>query len=397
LTTIRQVHIQNYKALKDVTLDLTPIHVLIGPNDSGKTSILEAIGAICRSVEQPAEQWFAGEWQDRDLVWSGNREGPVILTTTVKGRGREVEYKIECQFDARPEIRNVRCTRYFNGNPILLDVLEPSRGDDLPSEQLVKDNLSPSRSYHFRPQVLAMPAGRTSPAKFRLQPPSGFGLALFLDDVQGSDFDRYSKLIERFKRIFPQIGNIRYENVIGWNVDPERSSPQGESKQQGWGKEIRFQFTSALKALPASQVSDGLLLVLAYLAILYMPEPPRVLLIEEPETGIHPRRLREVIEILRELIESQPHTQVVMTTHSPYVLDSFKPEEVTLCRKEADGSVSVHRLDKSQPVKEQLDLFSLGEIWSAVGDEKLAMPAEGRRNENIDRFGGHPRARGRSC
>lgn len=45
--------VQNYKALRDVTLDLTPIHVLIGPNDSGKTSLLESIFVCCRSFERP--------------------------------------------------------------------------------------------------------------------------------------------------------------------------------------------------------------------------------------------------------------------------------------------------------------------------------------------------------
>ena len=45
---ITRFQVQNYKALRDVTLDLTPMHVLIGPNDAGKTSILEAITALCR-------------------------------------------------------------------------------------------------------------------------------------------------------------------------------------------------------------------------------------------------------------------------------------------------------------------------------------------------------------
>ena len=50
---ITRFRVQNYKALRDVTLDLTPVHVLIGPNDSGKTSILEAMAALCRSVDHP--------------------------------------------------------------------------------------------------------------------------------------------------------------------------------------------------------------------------------------------------------------------------------------------------------------------------------------------------------
>ena len=99
-------------------------------------------------------------------------------------------------------------------------------------------------------------------------------------------------------------------------------------------------------------------------------------LVEEPENGIHPKRLQDILKILRDLIEEQTRTQVILTTHSPYVLDLFKPEEVSLCRMEDDGSVSVRRLSESQLVKDQIDIFTLGEIWTAEGDDALAESAK---------------------
>ena len=113
------------------------------------------------------------------------------------------------------------------------------------------------------------------------------------------------------------------------------------------------------------------MLVLAYLTIFHLPEPPRVLLIEEPENGVHPKRLEEVLKILRRLVEEQEHTQVLMTTHSPYVVDLFKPEEVTLCLRDDDGAVSVHRLSESETVRQQMKVFTLGEIWTSEGDAAL--------------------------
>jgi hypothetical protein len=65
----------------------------------------------------------------------------------------------------------------------------------------------------------------------------------------------------------------------------------------------------------------------------------------------------------------------VLTTHSPYVVDLFRPDEVTLCQMEGDGSVSVRRLSESKTVRDQLDVFTLGEIWTAEGDETLAQSA----------------------
>jgi predicted ATPase len=110
------------------------------------------------------------------------------------------------------------------------------------------------------------------------------------------------------------------------------------------------------------------------LTILHLPKPPRLLLIEEPENGIHPARLAGVLSILRELVREQSRAQVILTTHSPYVVDQFVPEEVSLCRREPNGEVSVSRLSHSPTVREQLDVFTLGEIWTSEGDERLADP-----------------------
>jgi hypothetical protein len=91
--------------------------------------------------------------------------------------------------------------------------------------------------------------------------------------------------------------------------------------------------------------------------------------------GIHPRRLDDVLKALKQLVREQDRTQVLLTTHSPYVVDRFQPEEITLCLKESDGAVTTHRLSESKPVREQIDIFQLGEIWTAEGDEALAEQA----------------------
>lgn len=132
----------------------------------------------------------------------------------------------------------------------------------------------------------------------------------------------------------------------------------------------------------ASQASDGVLLILAYLTVLHLPKPhaQRVVLVEEPENGIHPRHLEDVLNILRDLVRQQEHTQVVMTTHSPYVVDLFQPEEVTLCRKREDGSIEARRLSESHIVLDQLDVFTLGEIWTGEGDDALS-PASSAQGE----------------
>ena len=197
--------------------------------------------------------------------------------------------------------------------------------------------------------------------------PSGFGLAMFLNDIIADDHELFGLLEQRFHKLFPSVSRIRLRRVPGFH-HAAATAPSNTGLGIFFEQPNGFQFT-------AGQASDGLLLILAYLAILYSPAPPRLLLIEEPENGVHPKRLSEVLDMLKELIGEQGKTQVLFTTHSPYVVDRFRPEEVTLCLKGPDGAVTTHRLSESKSVREQMDIFQLGEIWTAEGDEALAAPA----------------------
>ena len=395
---ITRFQVQNYKALREVTLDLTPIHVLIGPNDAGKTSILEAMTALCRSVDYSLEQAFTGSWQGSDLVWQHTPDLSVLLHVEVEEEQRQFEYQLACTFppsgrtvrnhseqfkyvkEALPvdfSYRGLDASKVYHVTASVIGVSDDEQRDAI---KLVHRALSGVHFYRWEPRFLALPVAPDAQRRFRMDS-SGFGLALCLDDILGYDREQFIHLENRFRAIFPQIKTIRLiqEHAYRGPVDDRLHRPMLEKAD---GKGIHFDFVNG-QQVPASQTSDGVLLVLAYLTVLYLPPPhrPRVALVEEPENGIHPKRLQDVLGILRDLIKEQTTSQVILTTHSPYVLDLFEPQEVSLCRKITDGSVSVHRLSESQTVREQLDIFTLGEIWTAEGD--AALIPQGQPNETI--------------
>ncbi len=384
---ITRFQVQNYKALRDVALDLTPIHVLIGPNDSGKTSILEALASLCRSVDHELPQAFVGSWQGADLVWKGDIDQLVGLEAEGRDGEKNWKYRLACRF--LPKGRDVKiaeedltfdlASKPIAFEKILLKMTEVchivAHDKQAPDEQRhaareLYNLLYGVHLYRWVPRLLSLPVAVQSQRQFRMEP-TGFGLALCLDDLLGYDRRRFEDLENHFKQIFPEVNSImliREQAFTGPVDDPE----QIPMLQKADGKGLYFRLKKNKQELPAAQVSDGMLLVLAYLTVLYLPQPPRVLLIEEPENGIHPKRLQDVLQILRGLIAEQRHTQIILTTHSPYVVDQFQPNEVSLCHKEKDGSVAVNQLSESQTVKEQIDVFTLGEIWTAEGDEALA-------------------------
>ncbi len=386
---ITRFRVQNYKALRDVTLDLTRMHLLIGPNDSGKTSILEAIAALCRSADHDLNSAFSGAWSGQSLVWHGADEPIVRTDVSFDDMSR---YQLAVTFapsvqKAIPSAESVTTSASEELGPQLIQhpmsglyfIVHQNNASTIPQQdfkhwQSAYDQLKGMQFYRWVPQHLALPVAPDVNRRFRMEP-SGFGLALCLDDILGYDRNRFSEIEDRFKSIFPQIESIK---LI---AEPAYKAPVDNPKQvlmlkQSDGKGIHFQFRDSSKLVSASQVSDGVLLVLAYLAILHLPEPPRVLLVEEPENGIHPARLKEVLTILRDLVAEQDHTQVILTSHSPYVVSMFEPEEVTLCHKGDDGAVEVRRLSDSKSVQEQMDFFTLGEIWTLEGDEALLEAAQ---------------------
>lgn len=395
---IRRFRVENYKALRDVTLELTPIHVLIGPNDSGKTSLLEAIAALCRSVDHDPAQVFLGSWKGRELVWMQESDLDVLLAATGTEENDTFEYQLGCRFGvAGRDLQIVRervsgadvpalhHSGRLSGSKVRLTVFDRafavSDSTKITREQwpdcarTIYSALKGVHYYRWVPRLLSLPVTPDSKRQFRMEP-SGFGLALCLDDILSYDRDRFGRLEDRFRSVFPHVKSIKLQREPAFRaaVDDPEQIPQLEPTD---GKGIYFELSSGGGSIPASQASDGMLLVLAYMTVLYLPQShsPRLVLVEEPENGIHPRRSQEVLGILRELVQEQIYTQVLLTTHSPYALDLFQPQEVTLCRRNPDGSVSTHRLSESKTVREQLEVFTLGEIWTAEGDEALAQAA----------------------
>ena len=380
---IKRLRIRNFKALRDVDIELTPIHVLIGPNDSGKTSILDALAALCRSVDHNLADAFFGSWKDTELVWAGKPGLSITIDVSFDddmitgyaidirfghgGRLATAERKLirtrDGDFESRVQDA-VTYGEYPLGHPnVLLDAPDNVL-------RLFRDLLGGVHYYRWDPRFLALPVAPDIKRRFRMES-NGFGLALCLDDILGFDRERFSQLEKRFTDIFPHITSIKLFPEMAYRalVDtPDRIT----MLQTADGKGLYFQLSTGGQLVPASQASDGTLLVLAYLAVLYLPEPPRVLLVEEPENGVHPKRLREVLTILRELVREQSHTQIVLTTHSPYVVDLFSPEEVTLCTMQDNGEVKTTRLSESPTVRRQIDVFTLGEIWTSQGDERIA-------------------------
>ncbi len=104
---------------------------------------------------------------------------------------------------------------------------------------------------------------------------------------------------------------------------------------------LNVTYNNGLK-VPSWQLSDGTLYLLALTIIPYLPESNRVYIIEEPENGLHPKAIESVIQSLSSIYDGQ----ILITTHSPMILNLTKPKNMICFSKDELGSIAVIKGDK---------------------------------------------------
>ncbi|QDS90064.1 recombination protein F [Rosistilla ulvae] len=364
---LTRIRVQNFKAIADAELSLSPLHLLIGPNDSGKTSFLEAIAAISRSLDHTLATTFLGRWTSRQLVHSDSAERKVAFEADVDG-SVDGTYRIVCDFPDQNR-RVTLAEANLGGQSVVLgdetltgfhDRGLAMKKENFPLCERLADAISPCWYLRWSARNLSLPATLSPKRHLRLAG-NGFGLPTMLDDLLGESRERFGELERKFCAQFSGVKGLQLKQEQAFD-SPVDDPEQTLTLKPGNGKQLYFLLENGSE-IPAPQAAEGMLYTLAYLAIAYLPKPPKILLVEEPENGIHPGRVREIVRLLRQMTENDPKIQVIMTSHSPYLVDEMQPHEVTWCRRE-NGRVTTQRLDANELVQQQKDLFELGEIWS---------------------------------
>ncbi len=368
--------VKNYKCLADVSLPLTPIHVLIGQNDTGKTSLLEAIHVAVNTLGPPEDlgkrEGFPEAVGD-ELVWNRSKMKEIRFSfaTTPEVRHR-FEFK-SWESGFRFATSNSKPKVYFGESTINDTTVVPADGSPLFQQgvELLRTQSGRylAKTYRLNPSVMARPSAGQVPARYTLDR-DGFGLATLIDQIRDFENERFTTLQATFLQYFPQFTRVRLESVLAWSRTTN-DRDQFDQRDAAPGK--RLLFSTHDGDIQLQHASDGAVLLLGFLALMHSPKPPNVLLIEEPENGIHPKRLIEVAKLLRQFVEREENApQIIMTTHSPYLLSEFQPEEVTLMRRQPDGSAKAFPLRDAPHIRERMgDGFYLGELWYNLNEEDL--------------------------
>ena len=127
----------------------------------------------------------------------------------------------------------------------------------------------------------------------------------------------------------------------------------------GGNASLAYRSTHLPTSIPASLMSDGQLRFLCMMVVLLSPEPPNLILIDEPEIGMHPKMINVFAEVLK---QTAHHTQVIITTHSPQLLDNI-PVDCVLVAERENGVSTITKLDNPR-LTTWLKKYSFGHLWT---------------------------------
>jgi predicted ATPase len=306
---LTHVHIENFRCLHAVDAALAPLTVLIGQNDTGKSAFLEAL-------RLPFDSGTDFQVPALDH-WNGNSTMPVSISVkTASGGAISIErlHRTNPLHYKRPPNAGVR-VRLFR---------LPETGPAMQSPG--------AREHDGVPEL-----GETAE-----------WLPALLDYMLRRERKRLLGLERSARERIPGLEEL---NIA--TPDPNT-------------RRVDLRLASGLE-LPAASASVGVKLIIFFLALCHHPNPPDVLLLEEPENGVHPARLADIMKLLRSITKGENcghPAQIILTTHSPYLLDhvNLDEDQVLVFRRNDDGSRTCEPVDRDR-LKAFLDDFMLGEVW----------------------------------
>jgi predicted ATPase len=389
---IRQVRYRNFKGLRHVDLDLERLTVIVGPNASGKTSVLEGLEYLYRvghptlGKTHPSLIYNRGGQSDLELIASESavdyriRVSPPTSTVEDGLQNRPsnsdqeswpIEIEVRKSHDPSIEWQTVWEARIPETPFYTAPRFPELKLDGMPSVLL-----------HLDATRLAAPSySETHPPSID---PQGAGLASTLAYIALNQPDDFQRLQESFRGIVPSVRRIRFDRSLVIQDGYQHVEVNGErlhrhTRSQYWGNSIVLDMKGG-GTIPGTLASEGTMLVLGILTAIMGPARPKLILLDDLERGLHPRAQENLVVFLRRFLDQNPGTQIVATTHSPLLLNHVRPQEVRLTTLKADGTTACGRLDEHPEFDEWKDAMAPGEFWSLIGEGWLK---ESRTEERV--------------
>lgn len=349
---ITRIEIAGYKSIQKMAIDLKPINILLGGNGVGKSNFVSLFSLIRNIYNKNLQNYIKTKGGADSFLFFGKKQTNEIKLTLTFGTIAEPTNQFALRLAEAQDalfVKSISTSFYTYGKwhpkDFESNVYESNFANINQSQAFyVNKRLVEFDVYHFHD------TGDKSPLK---------GLGDLHDNRQlrrdGSNIAAFLYLLKEtepkhFKRIEMTIQSIApfFDQFILQPSKLNESKIQLEWKEKGYPDHY----------FNGYHLSDGTLRFICLATLLMQPNPPKTIIIDEPELGLHPVAINKLAALVRKASEN---TQVIMSTQSINLIDNFDPEDVIVADRDKEGTV-FQRLN-SEELKTWLETYSLGDLW----------------------------------
>ncbi len=349
------ITVQGFKSIASIeNLKLGAINVVIGPNGSGKSNFI-GVFSFLHAIREGHLQEYVLKAGGADRVLHFGSKVTKAVHLHVSFQGGVNQYRIDLEnSDGDALVPTFEMVGYWKKSypePFWEGLAQKgteagiSKSDRSKIRPYVLDHLDGWRVYHFHDTSSSSPMKKTADVNDnRYLRPDGSNLAAFLHLLRVRHEASYSLIRRTVQRVAPFFDDFQLEPQ---KLNPEKIRLEWRHK----GSEAYFD---------AASLSDGTLRFIALATLFLQPEEfrPSLILVDEPELGLHPYAITMLASLIK---QASAGTQVIISTQSPLLLDHFQPEDVLVADR-VDGGTQFTRLDADK-LQKWLETYSLGQLW----------------------------------
>lgn len=362
---IDRLHVRGFRSLADVELCPTAgANVLIGANGSGKSNLVHFFNMLSWMLKSRRLAEFVSREGGADNQLHGGsdttpRLDAVITIRTDTGRNDyrfslvyahpdQLLFSDEAFRYSRDDFESEALWNHFGAGHREAQIVSAGQGNhpglaaNRQTARTVTDLLRDCAAYQFHNTGSASNLKKTWDAgDHAYMRTDGGNLAAVLHWLEHEDLDRYELICRHIRRVLPGFDRFQIEEQYGKVA-------------------LRWRSSLSNKTYGAHLTSDGSLRFFALATLLNLPGGmlPGVLVLDEPELGLHPKAITLVADMIRAIAEGR---QIILATQSPLLVDAFELDEVFVLEMR-DGRTEVASPDSVQ-LQTWLDEFSVGELW----------------------------------
>ena len=385
---IKTFNVDNFKSLNNLSINLQPMTVIVGNNATGKSSILQAIDFVCGCVNDDfsvllerrgwtvdnirskfirsgtARISFGVEVVLEEPVNTTLKWGMVLQPNVAKNqlhlvseeivdldtKETLVQYKASAGGWIKGDKEELSIMPNFVITSSCLKVIQHLHGVDSRLNRLV-DFFDNSESF----EMLAPDNMRlSSRGVVKNIGETGKNLPSFIRQMSAEQKNNFMSKLKR---------------IMGARISDVSASVKGKP---GWTLiNVKEHYDTGDVEFSSKEISDGILRVLAFIAISEIEPANAIFLLDEVENGINSDYAEAMIDVLSEIYEESRH-QLVLTTHSTVFLDYVKPEQIVLLYREQNGSTRADNLFDSKEIRDKLEYMYPGEILLNMSQKEIA-------------------------